>query len=615
MLTGRGNWIGRIGNAGKRAAAWRPRAWNRNKSATDEDASLFCEDWYRQTYLNADWIGSPRKHFAANWRDGGARPNPLFDPCFVQREAATAFGGDPSAYLQKRTPEIDATCEWFSRRQYLSLHPDVATGWTGPAEIHFLQHGLVEGRRPHPDFLVQPASHRMRPGNRFRRIVYEFQWHGREYDVVRSTIPATIIDQIHDQGRHEIALFAPGDRAIATLPQVPATDLEARANLDIDALLTCAGDVCETAIFVPGIQIGGGDRFVAELARELRGQFGTAILVIVSEWSETETRRRAKYKFLSPLFESRLLFWRDVSRDPTQDAWHAALLMNRLRPRRIIVANSDLGFSMLARYGTAISSFAQCLPIFFSESPNAMGAPYSARYFVDICRMSCTVTDNERMARTLRHRAPSLPEKAVFVLPPTVDVESERVFDERINRRFRKPAAWKNQSIWIARVEPFKGTDILLAVAAARRDIIFNIFGPASVTMRALLNAHRNVRYRGQFLAMKDIDFEQYEFLIFPSLFEGMPNTVLEAVQVGLPVVSSNVGGLKETFDDRHASFVELSADIDETAERFVAAIDALQSMPAMELEARIRAAREALLARHGKAAFAQHVRRLLSAA
>ncbi|MEO9188470.1 MAG: hypothetical protein ABI224_00485, partial [Acetobacteraceae bacterium] len=482
---------------------------------------LFFEDWYRQTFLAGEKARTARSHFLTHWRDSDVRPNPLFDPRFLERQLGTAFSADPLGYVDRNRDRIDATCEWFSRRQYRALYPDVAHHWPGLPDTHFLQHGLREGRQPHPGFVVRRTDgRRPQPANRFQQVIYRFEWRDCRYEVLRSAMTVEITEQIRDQARHEIALFAPGDKAVAALRQVFASDLMARAGLDLNDLPCRAGDACETVVFLPWIQIGGGDRYAAELVREIREQDSSSrILVIISEWGEAETKRFAEYEFLAPLFQSRLLFWRDATLYRTQDAWLAALLMNRLRPRRIIVANSDLGHSMLAQYGVAISSFARCLPIFFSESPNAMGAPYSARYFADICRVSHTITDNDRMARTLRHRAAGLAGDSVFVLPPRIDIESDDVFTGRLRRRFLTlDAPWRNQCVWIGRVEPFKGTDILLAVARVRQDIMFDIFGPASPEMQAVLHGQRNVRYRGEFLTMDDIDFEKYEFLLFPSL-------------------------------------------------------------------------------------------------
>jgi glycosyltransferase involved in cell wall biosynthesis len=45
---------------------------------------------------------------------------------------------------------------------------------------------------------------------------------------------------------------------------------------------------------------------------------------------------------------------------------------------------------------------------------------------------------------------------------------------------------------------------------------------------------------------------------VFPSYSEGMPNAVLEAMAVGLPIVTTRVGGINDFFiEDRMGSFIE----------------------------------------------------------
>jgi len=59
------------------------------------------------------------------------------------------------------------------------------------------------------------------------------------------------------------------------------------------------------------------------------------------------------------------------------------------------------------------------------------------------------------------------------------------------------------------------------------------------------------------------------DMYIFPSYYEGMPNSVLEAMGMGLPVVTSKVGGLTDFFEDEKMGYI-----IDDwKLERYVKAI------------------------------------------
>ncbi len=576
---------------------------------------LFQYSWYISSFMQSNTSrAQAMAHFRSHWRERRVRPNPAFDPMFVAQGLLLDRTTDPLEFAERNPARVDHTCEWFSRQRYLQLHPDVAQSWVAAPELHFLLHGLAEGRQPNSDFTARRTSDSRTPSDSaIYRVVDRFEWEGNHFDIVHSQISPEIFAQIRDQSRHEIALLAPGVDAIPNLRKYLATDMLARNGLDAPTLIEKAGEGYDIVVFVPWIVIGGGDKYVSDMIQEIRARSGDSVLVVVSDSSETEARKREGHPGLAGFFSARLLFWRDIQLDRTKEVWYAALLMNRLQPRQIFVVNSNLGHAMLARYGRPLSMMARCFALYFSESPNATGAPYSARYFTEVCLNSYVVTDNEPMAAKLRERAAGLISDRILLLPPRVVVEPEQRFEARLRVRLGTwPPAWWNRCVWIARVEYFKGIDILLEIARQLPELTVDLFGSASSEMADLVASRPNLRYRGEFLSLDDLELESYGWLLFPSLFEGMPNAVLEAAQAALPVITTDVGGLRQTFDAQHLFFIPFASDVSGTAARFVEAIAALQRLGADELEVRIRAARAAAVAKHGPAAFSAAMARIL---
>jgi glycosyltransferase involved in cell wall biosynthesis len=81
------------------------------------------------------------------------------------------------------------------------------------------------------------------------------------------------------------------------------------------------------------------------------------------------------------------------------------------------------------------------------------------------------------------------------------------------------------------------------------------------------------------------------DVLLLPSAYEGLPLVVLEAMQCGLPVVATRVGGLPEAIEDGRDGFL---VDLDEPAQMAERCLRLLRSP---ELRARIGAAARAKVA------------------
>lgn len=89
----------------------------------------------------------------------------------------------------------------------------------------------------------------------------------------------------------------------------------------------------------------------------------------------------------------------------------------------------------------------------------------------------------------------------------------------------------------------------------------------------------RGVRFLGHVTGNAKSDtFRQADIYLFTSLAEGMPNSVLEAMAFGLPVVTSLVGGIRDFFEDDRMGYATDSLD----AEVYAELLNRLVSDPAL---------------------------------
>lgn len=107
----------------------------------------------------------------------------------------------------------------------------------------------------------------------------------------------------------------------------------------------------------------------------------------------------------------------------------------------------------------------------------------------------------------------------------------------------------------VGRLSAVKGhADLFRAVAELPPSVVLKVFGtgPDEMPLRHLasqLGVADRVRFMG-FVSPVYRALAELDLLVMPSLHEGLPYVLLEAMSLGTPVVASRVGGLAEALED-----------------------------------------------------------------
>jgi glycosyltransferase involved in cell wall biosynthesis len=96
--------------------------------------------------------------------------------------------------------------------------------------------------------------------------------------------------------------------------------------------------------------------------------------------------------------------------------------------------------------------------------------------------------------------------------------------------------------------------------------VVLNIIGtgPLVGELKALAE-ELGVGDRVRFLGFKDNVYDylaHIDVLIMPSMHEGLPYTILEAMSLGVPIIASRAGGLVEAIDDNENGLLVPVGDI-----------------------------------------------------
>jgi hypothetical protein len=133
----------------------------------------------------------------------------------------------------------------------------------------------------------------------------------------------------------------------------------------------------------------------------------------------------------------------------------------------------------------------------------------------------------------------------------------------------------------IARLHPEKGIEFLLdaapQIAAAVPDVRFVLVGEGPLRDDLEARAQRvGVADRVAFVGPRDDArrlISSFDVLALPSISEGTPLTIVEAMLAGVPVVASAVGGIPEQIEDRETGFLVGPADADALAQAVTQAL------------------------------------------
>jgi glycosyltransferase involved in cell wall biosynthesis len=148
----------------------------------------------------------------------------------------------------------------------------------------------------------------------------------------------------------------------------------------------------------------------------------------------------------------------------------------------------------------------------------------------------------------------------------------------------------------VGRLVPIKGHEVFLEaarrVAERRADVTFVVVGDgelrATLEDRARRALGARVRFTGWVAALPEL-YAALDVVALSSLNEGTPVVLIEAAAAGLPVVATDVGGVRDVVVDGGTGYLVASGDAVALAERIDDLLGDRERARAIGAEARRR--------------------------
>ena len=223
---------------------------------------------------------------------------------------------------------------------------------------------------------------------------------------------------------------------------------------------------------------------------------------------------------------------------------------------------------------------------------------------------SMIISDNMKIIDHDCNRIPQLREKYHLLY---AECSSKRVQAVSSDRTF------SGKLLWASRSASEKRPDLLFKIghllSSSGSTVVIDVYGSSmpNAFNPDNFNVSDNIEYRGAFTDFDDLPFEDYDGLIYTSLYDGLPNVVLEAMAAGLVVLAADVGGVSEAITPETGILIENSSDDEALAGNFVHAIKSIYNDEGAIAKLRAGAAK-LILERHSKTAYVANVKALLGA-
>lgn len=219
-------------------------------------------------------------------------------------------------------------------------------------------------------------------------------------------------------------------------------------------------------------------------------------------------------------------------------------LLTQLQCKNLHIINSEYGYlwslrhpELLAKnYHLRVSLFSR-----FTESYNDNYGIFNyATYASELdSAIEKIFTDNQNVIDVLEKYEGFSRDKFIVQYQP-VGLEPRPLVQPKRDGKLR--------ILWASRVSEEKRPELLKAIAEKLDPEKYHIdvFGSLEPRYRSNFFELETITYRGEYNGAETLPVSDYDIFLYTSGIDGMPNIVLEMAALGLPIITSDAGGVKE---------------------------------------------------------------------
>lgn len=275
-----------------------------------------------------------------------------------------------------------------------------------------------------------------------------------------------------------------------------------------------------------------------------------------------------------------------------------------LQTKNLHIINSEFGYRWAMAHKELIKHhYALNISLFsYVETPGKGLFSYADPYLLEIFPVVSKVfTDNAHIIdQAIKLNGFNREKFSVHYQP--VDAVSE---SERRSYSENEPL----RILWASRVDISKCPEVLCEIAKNLDPSQYQIdvYGRMDAHYnKSIFSGIPSLTYQGGYRGFNSIDTSPYHLFLYTSNGDGMPNILLEATAKGLPIISSDVGGIKEFIKNDKTGIL---IDDYSSAEQYIDAIAYARNHPD-KLDQYVKNAQDLLDSQHSWSNFIKQVKK-----
>lgn len=236
-------------------------------------------------------------------------------------------------------------------------------------------------------------------------------------------------------------------------------------------------------------------------------------------------------------------------------------LLVALRPRCFHLINSEVAWNLVLAEGARLKGLVTLYASIFAFqfAPDGKTPTGYAAYFLKkgMPHLAGLVSDNQRFIRDAiaHYQLDESAQQRMWAVYQPCRWQPEPAGQlgdaDPAPRAQAAPALARPQLLWAGRLDAEKRVDLFLDIVRHCAFADFHVFGHQVLGNDAALPQLPNLHVKGPFRSPQEWTAHQsYDAFVFTSHWEGLPNVVVEAGALGIPVIAPTVGGVGELVSD-----------------------------------------------------------------